>query len=97
MQALDAAKVIHSPVAGAVLLVAVAVGMIAHALRYRSEAVAGVAYFSAFAALAITQVTSLSVVALVPLAASLLCVARRSPRAAVVIPGDRPASPRPCL
>ncbi len=77
MQALDAAKVIHSPVAGAVLLIAVAVGMIAHALRYRSEAVAGVAYFSAFAALAITQVTPLSVVALVPLAASLLYIARR--------------------
>ena len=77
MQALDAAKVIHSPAAGAVLLVAVAVGMILHALRYRSEAVAGVAYFSAFAALAITQVTSLSVVALVPLAASLLYLARR--------------------
>ena len=77
MQALDAARVIQSPVAGAVLLMAVAVGIIAHALRYRSEGVVGVAYFSAFFALAITQVTSLSVVALVPLAASLLYLARR--------------------
>jgi len=77
MQALDSARVIDSPVAGALLLIAVAAAMIAHALRYRSEAVAGVACFSAFAALAITQVTALSVVALVPLAAALLYIARR--------------------
>ncbi len=77
MHAMEAARVIHSPIAGALLLVLAAVGMIAHALRYRSEAVAGVAYFSAFFALAITEVTPFSVVALVPLAASLLYIARR--------------------
>ena len=77
MQALDAARVISSPLVGAVLLAAVAGGMIAHALRYRAEAVAGLAYFSAFGALALTQVTAFSLVALLPLAASLLYVAVR--------------------
>jgi uncharacterized membrane protein len=77
MHALSAARVIESPWIGAALLSAVAVAMIAHALRYRSEAVIGVAYLSAFAALAITEVTGISVIALVPLAASLLYLARR--------------------
>ena len=77
MQALTAAKVIDSPIAGAALLALVAAGMIAHALRFQSEAVVGVAYFSAFVALAITEVTAFSVVALIPLAASLLYIARR--------------------
>jgi hypothetical protein len=54
-----------------------AVGMIAHSLRYRSETVTGLAYFIAFVTLAITEVTPLSVIALVPLAASLLYVAHR--------------------
>jgi hypothetical protein len=72
MQALDAARVIYNPWAGAILLLAVAVGMIVHALRYRSQTVAGLAYFIAFVTLAITEVTPLSVIALVPLAVSLL-------------------------
>jgi len=77
MQALDAAKVIHNPVLGAFLLLAVATGMVLHSLRYREQALTGLAYFVAFATLAITQVTTLSVIALVPLAASLLVVAYR--------------------
>ncbi len=77
MHAVAAAKIIESPGLGAALLVGVAIAIIAHALRYRSEAVVGVAYFSAFAALAITEVTAFSVVSLVPLAASLLYLARR--------------------
>jgi uncharacterized membrane protein len=77
MQAVDAAKVISSPLLGAALLMAVATGMILHALRYRSQTVTGLAYFIAFVTLAITPVTALSVVALVPLAASLLYVANR--------------------
>lgn len=76
-QAIPAAKVIDSPVVGALLLLAVGVGMVVHSLRYRSETVTGLAYFLAFATLAITQVTSLSVIALVPLAASLLYLAHR--------------------
>lgn len=77
MQALDAAKVIHNPVLGAILLLAVATGMVVHSLRYREQAVTGLAYFVAFATLAITQVTALSVIALIPLAASLLVIAYR--------------------
>ncbi len=77
MQSLEAARIIHSPWTGAFLLLAVATGMILHSLRYRSETVAGLAYFLAFVTLAITEVTSLSVLALIPLAASLLYVAHR--------------------
>ena len=77
MQALDATKVIYNPVLGALLLLAVAVGMIGHSLKYRSQTVTGLAYFIAFVTLAITPVTALSVLALVPLAASLLYVAYR--------------------
>jgi uncharacterized membrane protein len=77
MQALDAAKVIHNPLLGAILLLAVATGMVVHSLRYREQALTGLAYFVAFATLAITQVTALSVIALIPLAASLLAIAYR--------------------
>ena len=77
MQALDAARVIYNPWAGAILLLAVAVGMIVHSLRYRSQTVTGLAYFISFVTLAITEVTPLSVIALVPLAVSLLYVAHR--------------------
>src|ERR1019366_6440110 len=77
MQALEQARIIYNPWAGAILLLAVAAGMIVHSLRYRSQTVTGLAYFIAFATLAITDVTVLSLIALVPLAASLLYVARR--------------------
>jgi uncharacterized membrane protein len=77
MQALDAARVIWNPWAGALLLLVVSAGMILHSLRYRSETVTGVAYFLGFVTLAITQATTLSVVALAPLAASLLYLAHR--------------------
>lgn len=78
MQAVDAARILYNPWAGAILLLGVAGGMIAHSLRYRSQAVTGLAYFIAFVTLAITQVTVLSIVALIPLAASLLYIARRA-------------------
>jgi hypothetical protein len=77
MQALDAAKVIHNALIGGFVLLAVAAGMIVHSLRYRSQTVTGLAYFVAFVTLAITQATALSVIALVPLAVSLLFVAQR--------------------
>jgi hypothetical protein len=77
MQAVEAAKVIYNPVLGAFLLLAVAAGMVLHSLRYRVQALTGLAYLVAFATLAITPVTALSVVALVPLAGSLLLVAQR--------------------
>lgn len=81
MQAVDAAKVIDNPWLGGALLLAVAAGMILHSLRYRSQTVTGLAYFVAFATLspAVTpaSLTALSVIALAPLAASLLYVAYR--------------------
>lgn len=77
MHAVDAAKVIGDPLVGAVLLLAVAVGMIGHSLRYRSQTVTGLAYFIAFVTLAIASSTLFSVFALIPLAASLLFVAYR--------------------
>lgn len=79
MQAVEAAKVIQNPVLGALLLLAVAAGMIVHSLRYKSQTVTGLAYFIAFATLGpwITPATTLAVVALVPLAASLLYLAYR--------------------
>jgi hypothetical protein len=77
MHAVAAARVIESPVVGAILLLAVATGMIVHSLRYRSQTVTGLAYFVAFGTLAITDMSSLPFMALVPLAASLLYVAHR--------------------
>ncbi len=76
MYGLAAAKVIESP-AESVLLSAVACAMIAHALRYRSQTVALLAYFIAFITLGITPVTGYSVVALLPLAVSVLYLAWR--------------------
>jgi hypothetical protein len=77
MHAVESARVIDSPVLGAILLVAVASGMIVHSLRYRSQTVTGLAYFVAFGTLAVTDMTSLPFLALVPLASSLLYVAHR--------------------
>jgi hypothetical protein len=75
--AIEAARVISDPFTAAVLLAAVATGMILHSLRYRSEAVTALAYFLGFIALAITPLTAFTVAALIPLAASLLYVAHR--------------------
>ena len=77
MHALPAAKVIDNPYAGTGLLLAVASGMILHSLRYRSQTVSGLAYFIAFATLALSENTPFAVLALLPLASSLLYVAYR--------------------
>jgi uncharacterized membrane protein len=77
MHAIQEARVIDNPVLGTALLIAVAAGMIVHSLRYRSETVTGLAYFIAFVTLAITQVNSMAVGAMIPLAASLLYLAHR--------------------
>jgi hypothetical protein len=77
MYAVTTAKVIASPLLATTLLLAVATGMIVHSLKYRSQTVTGLAYFIAFVTLAITGITSLAVLALVPLAASLLYMAHR--------------------
>jgi hypothetical protein len=73
--ALPAARIIQNPFAGSVVMLLVAAGMIAHSLRYRAQAVTGVAYAAAFAALAATPSTPFAVVSLIPLAASILYLA----------------------
>jgi uncharacterized membrane protein len=77
MHALPAAKVIDDPYLATALLLAVACGMISHSLRYKSQTVSGLAYFIAFATLALSESTPFSVLALLPLAASLLYLAHR--------------------
>lgn len=75
--ALAAAKIIDNPYLATALLLAAACGMILHSLRYRSQTVSGLAYFTAFATLALSESTPFSVLALLPLAASLLYLAYR--------------------
>jgi uncharacterized membrane protein len=77
MHAVKEALVIPNAFGGTLLLIAVAVGMIVHSLRYQSQTVTGLAYFIAFATLSIAEVNILAIVALVPLAASLLYIAHR--------------------
>ena len=75
--AIPAAQVIGNPFAGSLILLAVGAGMIVHSLRYRAQAVTGVAYFSAFAALAVTPSSPFAVLSLIPLAASVLWLAAK--------------------
>jgi uncharacterized membrane protein len=84
---IEAAKVIDDPVLATLLLAAVALGMVLHSLRYRSQTVTGVAYFVAFMTLAITQLNVFAVVALAPLAASLLYLAHRFRWTAMALAG----------
>lgn len=75
--AVPAARIVEDPVVGSLGTVAVAIGMIWHSLRYRAQAVTAIAYFPAFAALAVTPSSPFAVVSLIPLAASLLYIAAR--------------------
>ena len=77
MHGLEAARVIHNPLVGMMLLGTVATGMILHSLHYRSEVVTGLTYFVGYVTLAISPLSSFSIVASVPLAGSLLFVAQR--------------------
>jgi hypothetical protein len=77
MHAVPQAKVIENAYLATLLLLAVALGMILHSLRYRSQTVSGLAYFIAFATLALSESTPFSVLALIPLAGSLLVLAYR--------------------
>jgi hypothetical protein len=77
MHALPAARVIDNPIVGSVILLIVAAGMIGHSLHYRSQTVSGLAYFIAFGTLALSETTPFAVLALIPLAASLLVLAYR--------------------
>jgi uncharacterized membrane protein len=87
MYAVSAAKVLDSAFAATILLLAVAAGMVIHSLKYRSQTVTGLAYFLAFVTLAIAEVTTFSVLMLIPLAASLLYVASRNQWSRIAIFG----------
>jgi uncharacterized membrane protein len=77
MHGLEAARIIDSPVIGTALLLAVAAGMVAHSLHYRSQAITGLAYFIVFVTLAISPLSRFALIASVPAAVSLLFVAQR--------------------
>jgi len=77
MRAVPAAQIITSDVVGTAGLALVAVGMIGHSLRYRSQTVTGLAYVVAFITLMLTPLRMFSLVATVPLAASLLFISQR--------------------
>lgn len=78
MYGVPAAKILDSAIVATVLLLLVALGMIAHSLKYRSQTVTALAAFIAFFTLAISDVTTFAVLALIPLAAALLYVAWRN-------------------
>lgn len=75
--AIPAARVVPSAAAGSAIQLAVAVGMVAHSLRYRAQAVTAIAYSAVFAALAVAPSSPLAVASLVPIAASVLYLAAR--------------------
>jgi hypothetical protein len=77
MHGLPAARVIDSPFVGGALLLAVACGMIAHSLRYRSQALTLLAYASAYLALLLGPASAFSIGATLPLTVSLLAVSRQ--------------------
>ena len=77
MRAVPAARVLDSDLTAVILLLAVAGGMIAHSLRFRSETVTALAYIAAYAALLLTPLSGFSLAAAVPLTASLVVVALR--------------------
>jgi hypothetical protein len=75
--ALPAAKIIDSATAGMSLMVLVAAGMVAHSLRYRVQSLTSLAFGCVFGALALSSQNTLVAFALIPLAASMLFLARR--------------------
>lgn len=77
MHGLEAARVIDDPVVACGLLLAVAAGMIGHAVWLGRPTLVAVAYAAAFAALAIGPASTFTAVACLVLAATLLAVAAR--------------------
>lgn len=77
MSAIDAAKVIDSPVIGLAAMAAVATAMVVHSLRYRVQSLTALAYGCVYAALALSELNAAVVLALFPLAGSMLWLARR--------------------
>ena len=64
--AIPEARIIPDQFVGSLGMIAVAVGMIWHSLRYREQAVTAVAYFAAFAAIAVTPSSPFAVIAIFP-------------------------------
>lgn len=87
MHALEAARIVHDPLIGMMLLGAVAAGMILHSLHYRSEVVTGLAYFVGYVTILISPVSGFARFASIPLAASLLFVAYRFSWLAMAVGG----------
>ena len=87
MHALPSALVVESELVGSLSLVFVAAGMIVHSLRYRSQTLTGLAYVSAYAPLAFSPLSTFSLVATVPLTASLLAVSSRFAWSGVAVLG----------
>lgn len=77
MHEVPAARSVESPLAAVSLLTAVAAGMIAHSLRYRSQVVTSLAYIVAYATIALSPLSGFALAASLPLAASLLIVSQR--------------------
>lgn len=77
MHGLDAARIIDSPTLATALLLGVSALMVLHSLRYRSEAVTGLAYLISFVTLNLGPLTGFTVVASIILAAALLLAAWR--------------------
>lgn len=74
--ALPAARVVDSPFVGTILLLAVACGMIAHSLRYQSQSLTLLSFFTAYLALQLGPLTTLALAAGIPLAVALLAISR---------------------
>jgi uncharacterized membrane protein len=77
MHALEAARLVDSPIVGSLALLIVASGMIAHGLKYRSETLTGLTFVIGFFTLAISGESTFSLLASVPLVLTLLVVAHR--------------------
>ena len=77
MHDVPAARIIDSDVLAITLLSAVAGGMIAHSLRYRSQVVTALAFVVAYSTLALSPLSGFSIAASVPLAVSVLVVSQR--------------------
>lgn len=77
MSAIDAAKVIDNPAIGLAVMAAVATAMVAHSLRYRVQSLTALAYGCVYAALGLSELNTAVVLALFPLAGSMLWLARK--------------------
>ncbi len=74
--AIPAARILPAS-AGSILQLAVALGIVAHSLRYRAQAVTVVAFSAVFAALAVTPSSPFAVASLIPIAGAVLYLAAR--------------------